>query len=272
VCSLSPNLAPALGPVLGGVLVQCASWRWIFGLLAILSGICLLLILFFLRETSRFIVGNGSKPAHGVHRTLFSYLWPTSQEVLHAQTQVQIQDIESDNINELPKTPSRIPNPLVSLKMLLAKDTAIITLVYAVYYTTFSCIQASLSPLFITIYGFSELETGLIYIPFGVGAALGSWLAGKVMNRDYRLTAKVHGITINAVAGDDLTNFPIEKARFRSVWYSISISGASVVGYGWSMQYKTVRFSLSFLLFNFPRTSQVFSLLSMGKKRLVLRF
>lgn len=171
----------------------------------------MVLIIFFLKETSRFIVGNGSKPAHGIHRTLLSYLLhPLSQ---HAQAP----PIESENDQTVPKKPSRIPNPLVSLRMLFFPDTILITLIYSVYYTTFSCIQASLSPLFIQIYGFTEFQAGLIYIPFGLGAALGSWLAGKVMNRDYRVVAAQHGITVDKARGDDLTKFPIEKARFRSV-------------------------------------------------------
>ena len=60
------------------------------------------------------------------------------------------------------------------------------------------------------------------------------------MNRDYRLTARGHNIVINATSGDDLTEFPIEQARFRSVWYSISISGICTTGYGWALRSRTV--------------------------------
>lgn len=30
-------------------------------------------------------------------------------------------------------------------------------------------------------------------------------------------------------------NFPIEKARFRSIWYSISVTGICTTGYGWTL-------------------------------------
>lgn len=60
------------------------------------------------------------------------------------------------------------------------------------------------------------------------------------MNRDYRLTARDHDIVINVVSGDDLTTFPIEKARFRSIWYYISTSGACTTGYGWALHSRTV--------------------------------
>lgn len=61
------------------------------------------------------------------------------------------------------------------------------------------------------------------------------------MNRDYRLTARDHKILINSISGDDLTNFPIEKARFRSIWYYISLSGICTTGYGWALLSRTVR-------------------------------
>lgn len=60
------------------------------------------------------------------------------------------------------------------------------------------------------------------------------------MNRDYRLIAQEHNIVIDAVSGDDLTNFPIEKARFRSIWYTIAISGVCTIGYGWAIHSRTV--------------------------------
>lgn len=59
------------------------------------------------------------------------------------------------------------------------------------------------------------------------------------MNHDYRATARDHNITINTVSGDDLTDFPIEKARYRSVWYFIAASSTCTAGYGWAVQTKT---------------------------------
>lgn len=56
---------------------------------------------------------------------------------------------------------------------------------------------------------------------------------GKVIDYDYRTTAKSLGITINKVSGDDLATFPIEKARIRSIWYFIAVSISSTVIYGW---------------------------------------
>jgi hypothetical protein len=43
---------------------------------------------------------------------------------------------------------------------------------------TLTCLQASLSSLFIEIYGLNELQAGLIYLPFGIGCAVAAFGTG----------------------------------------------------------------------------------------------
>ena len=64
--------------------------------------------------------------------------------------------------------------------------------------------------------------------------------SGPILKYDYRRMARKYGITINVEGGDDLTAFPIEKARLNSVSYMISTAGLSTVGYGWALRYRTV--------------------------------
>ena len=175
----SPNFATAIGPIIGGALAQRPGWRWIFWVLAIASGVCLLLISLFLPETSRATVGNGSQKVMGLHRTLFSYVSfskPPPSRGGAARSGSPPLEQKDDNLLK----PFRIPNPLKSLKMLWAKDTALITLIYGVYYMNFSCLQASISTLFIGIYGLSELKAGLVYLPFGIGSCIGAYLSGSL--------------------------------------------------------------------------------------------
>lgn len=61
------------------------------------------------------------------------------------------------------------------------------------------------------------------------------------MDRDYRVTAKANGVTIQKVEGDDLAEFRIESARFRSSGYLITVAIVSVFGYGWALDTKVVR-------------------------------
>ena len=71
-----------------------------------------------------------------------------------------------------------IPNPLKCIYTLFRKDTAIIVCSMGILYMTSSCIQASLSSSFISVYRFGEIESGLIYLPFGVGCASAAYLTG----------------------------------------------------------------------------------------------
>jgi hypothetical protein len=77
---------------------------------------------------------------------------------------------------------SGCPNPLASLKLLLEKDLFILMSCNGLYYLTACCIQASLSSLFIYVYGYQELQAGLIYIPFGVGCIGSTYLWGELPN------------------------------------------------------------------------------------------
>lgn len=87
------------------------------------------------------------------------------------------------------------------------------------------------------------------------------------MNRDYRLTAQTHNITIDAEAEDDLTFFPTEKARFRSIWYSMGATVAATTGYGWALQYCSVSsnwlfttlWRRQFMLLNYLSTAHGYS-------------
>ncbi|KAG8158520.1 hypothetical protein KVR01_011642 [Diaporthe batatas] len=223
-----PNAAPSIGPVLGGVLVEKAGWQWIFRFLCILSGLNLVLITIFLPETGRAIVGNGSFRATGINRS------PISCVKSPRQPSVSTSD-------PLEKPRLRIPNPLLALKILFKKDVALLMYANGVFYINYQCTQASLSSLFMATYGLNALQAGLCYLPYGIACTAGTFLTGMVIDRDYRVTAAAVGFTINKKSGDDLRKFPIEKARLRSIWYFMGLLIACTVGYGWSVETKTVR-------------------------------
>jgi MFS family permease len=229
-----PNIAPSLGPVLGGILVQEASWRWIFGFLAIISLICLICMILTLPETSRSIAGDGSLRGRSWH------ISPLNLLLKKSQTTPSEKDTEA-----APKPPTHIPNPLKSLRLLFYLDTAPVILINSITYTTYCCLQASLSSLFIQIYGYTELEAGLIYIPFGLGCLVSSYLSGRLMTFDYCRTAAKHGIKVDTIGRTNLTDFPIEIARFRSMPLILLISTAAMCGYGWVLQAGVVRATLS---------------------------
>lgn len=59
------------------------------------------------------------------------------------------------------------------------------------------------------------------------------------MDRDYRIVKRSY--ELDGIGRDDLANFPIEKARFRSVSFMVVLSSITIAGYGWSLHAKLVR-------------------------------
>ncbi|KAJ8116611.1 hypothetical protein ONZ43_g4404 [Nemania bipapillata] len=174
IFALGPNVSPPLGPVIGGALASELGWRWIFWFLVIAGGFCLLMVVLALPETARPIVGNGSIPATGINRTLLSMLLS------------KIRGDENKQVQGVAKKARLVsfPNPLASLKVLLEQDLFILLLCNGIYYATGSCAQASLSSLFIQIYGYKELQAGLIYLPFGFGGLAGVYVWGEYRNHN----------------------------------------------------------------------------------------
>lgn len=182
-----------------------------------------------LPETARSISGDGSISGRSWHKAPIKMLLQTSQITITKSTELTA------------RQKTNIPNPLKSLTLLLYPDTTPVILINSITYTTYCCLQASLSTLFIQIYGYTELEAGLIYLPFGIGCLLSSYLSGRLMTLDYRRTAVRHGIEVDTVRKTDLSNFPIEVARFRSMPAIILVSAAAMCGYGWVLQSRAVR-------------------------------
>jgi len=163
IVSFGTNTAPALGPLLGGVLLAFRGWTSIFWFLGISAGVCLCLAIFTLPETARNIVGNGSISVSGIYTLPFF------------MNRTTLQRTEREK-----KFNWRLPNPLTCLYRLSDKDTSILIITLSIFYMTYTCLQATLSTIFIGLYGLSDLQAGLIYLPFGIGcaiAALGTGIA-----------------------------------------------------------------------------------------------
>lgn len=211
----------------------------------------MVLVLFALPETSRVIVGNDSGKATGVHRTLLSALIPTRN--IFSGSRDAVPRPASGSSTHTPTPPS----PLACLKLLLVKDVALVILCNGIYYIMYCCIQASLSTLFIEVYGYGTLEAGLIYIPFGLGCLVSTLLwgssvllltldpsrllpsagintssTGRFLDFSYTRTARHHGIPIDRERQGNLDEFPIRQARLKGTLYLVIVSTVATVGYG----------------------------------------
>lgn len=225
--SRSVTIAPSIGPILGGGLTYAAGWTWIFWFLCIAAGSCLSIMIFLLPETSRNIVGNGSiRPSKHLRlpvKTIMCH-WKHSDTVADHQW--------------------RMPNPLKSLTILARRDNTVVILACGLLYVIYTCINTSLSVLFIDIYNLNQWQAGLIYLPFGIGGTVSTFFSGPLLNKAYRNARTKQGLPTDTARGDDLEDFSVEKARLGVIWTPMLVTAGSVVALGWVLQYHHVRHPL----------------------------
>ena len=222
---VSTNSAPSLGPIIGGVLAETISWHWIFWLLAILSGTNLLILGLIMPETGRRIVNDGSlRPPRLINRPFFPNLTPFASRASDAEV--------------APRRAIRFPNPLNCLTTLRQRASFLVILVGGIQYTVYGCLAASFSTLMIRLYDLNYLTGGLIYLPCGIGGVIAAYTTGKLLDRDYIRTAKRYDLPVDK-STNDLSNFPIERARLLSVFPLLAISTTATVGFGWALNQHT---------------------------------
>ncbi|KAK1759157.1 putative transporter AQR1 [Echria macrotheca] len=224
------NIGPALSPVLGGILTQYLGWRSIFWFCLIFSGIWLVPYVLFVPETSRNVVGNGSLP-------------PTSRwnmtvlEYLRSRTTRSTPNPPSHH--PLKKHTLTLPNPFNALRALADPDLAMLYLYATLLYLVFLLIVATLSTQLATIYHPTSLQIGLCFLPYGLGCCTAALIQGHLLDFNYRRTARRIGLTIDRRRGDDLSRFPIERARIEPLYPFLVVGVASTIAYGWVLQART---------------------------------
>ncbi|KAK6849086.1 MFS general substrate transporter [Apiospora arundinis] len=224
------NLGPVIAPVIGGPMCNNLGWRWIFWFLTITGSFFLVAMAAFLPETGRKIVGNGSVEARGINRPLLPFLIPK------AEAYVKPQPVEY--ASNWKRVAAYIPNPFKCVMLVFQRDSACVLSVAGLFYSSYYIMQASLPPLFKDAYGYNETQIGLCYLALSIGVIFGSQIQAKLMDWNYRKTAKQAGWEIDRQGGDDLSQFPIERARARLAWLFMTLQCACILGYGWSVHFR----------------------------------
>ncbi|KAF1797118.1 major facilitator superfamily domain-containing protein [Mucor lusitanicus] len=250
------SMGMMLGPLIafkGGVLTSQLGWRWIFWMLVIMASSVWIAQIFFLPETLRSLVGNGS-----------GYANPTPTQFIrhHKKKEKEKQAVV---INRPPKKSvlavfRQMAKSLVYIK---EKDVLCVLVCNSADFAGLHCVLSSIGPLFASVYGLDELTVGLTFLSPGFGAFLGSYASGKVMDWKFKQLAKAMGMT-DLKRNDLDPEFPIEKARLSLAWYFGIGFNVLLVAYGWCLYYKVhmaipivINFALAFataLLFNVTST------------------
>ena len=236
------NLAVCLGPVIGGlVALGSGSYEWVFWALVIFGGSVLLFVGLGLPETARNVVGNGSVKATGWGRSWWDFFRGRSKRKCGAADVERSSEAKSEKhrrpkIGPGKKAKFKLANPMTAIRILFWKDTALVLWMAGSPYAVWYAVQASIPSIYKDIYHFNELQIGLSYLTGGVGVVSGGYLNGKLMDWNYKATARSIGHTIDKSSGDDLSNFPIERARARGSYYLLAVYIAALAGYGWSVQ------------------------------------
>ncbi|KAI1780107.1 major facilitator superfamily transporter [Hypoxylon cercidicola] len=234
-------LAPAIGPVVGGVLAQTVGWRWIFWLLAIIAGFVFLIHAFFLPETCREIVGDGSIKPHPAYRTG----WQLGKEFLRRRRARR--NPESSGASMM-RTVSRAStrrslhmkkfNVLQSLHILLEKEMFLLLAYSSIVFTSFYCVATVMPTQLSANYGFDEIQIGLMYLPMVGGSIVAAFVNGRLMTWNYRRHCKLRGVPFERSKQQDLAEFPIESARLEVGVPMLALTAACTVAWGWAFQYR----------------------------------
>ncbi|KAK9381924.1 major facilitator superfamily domain-containing protein [Kockiozyma suomiensis] len=205
---MGPVLGPAVGPVIGGFLTA-VSWRWVFRLIAILSGVMCVLCFLTLPETyGPFILKQKAKRLRK----------ETGNDNLHTIF---------ENRAESPKV-MFTRNIIRPLKLLiLSPIVLILSLFVAVTYGELYLLFTTFTRVFEDSYGFSTEIVGLSYLGLGFGSM--SAIMIMILYQDRILVALA-----------DRTPSKERKPEHR-LPLMIILSPAIVIGliiYGWSSKYQ----------------------------------
>jgi MFS family permease len=236
--ALGITLGPALGPIIGGLLTEYLGWRSIFWFLTIFSTALFSVYFIFVPETARSVVGNGSIPPSRLFMTPFQHLEHKRQPMP-----------ESEVGRTTIKVARKRLNPFAALTILGEKEGGETLGFGALMYGGYFMILTTLPVQVTERFGFNAAQTGLCYLPIFLGALGSRWVAGRLLDWNFRRHATRLGIEISKDRQQELDDLPIEAARLQVCIPMIYTTCLCVVAYGWTMETKASLAGIEVTLF-----------------------
>lgn len=228
-------LGPSLSPILGGAFAQSLGWRSIFWFLVIFGATLFILTLAFFPETCRTVVGNGSIPPPKWNKSLVNV--------------IQERRLKKEGTLSDPKERERLsgnrrigfPDPFSTIRLLADREQFLLLFYAGILYAGFYAISATITTQFKAIYGLNDLMLGLCFAPISVGGILATVTNGKYdpIDRNYARYARQLNMPLTKNRHQDLTNFPIERARLEILIPLVFVGSLFTIGYGWLLEAET---------------------------------
>lgn len=229
--SISMILGPTLSPILGGLISQYWDWHGVFWFLLAFAGVFCIPLLLFLPETCRKVVGDASVPPPPLNMNITDKIRFANR----AKAGIPVDEAKLAKLRE--NYTLHLPNPLKTLVVLFDFETAIILLGAGLALADFYAISTGASSAFRRVYGFDDMQVALMFLPIGAGGIVSVFTTGRAIDWNYRRYAKKHGLSVEKNRQQDLSDFPIEKARIEIAMPLLYLGAAAVLGYGWTMDH-----------------------------------
>lgn len=223
-------LGHVVSPVLGGVLTQFFGFRSIFWFQLGLGGLALTLVVLFLPETLRNIAGNGTIMLKHYQQPLLACVKSSPDARFNSNP---------DTIT-LPPTITSFIEPLY---LLLHIDLLGSIIFGAIAFATVVVVIATTALCLETYYRLSTLLVGLAFLPSAAGTLLGFFFISYMLDRDYKIVESSYKAaqTIeddSTLSSKHNSDFPIERARLRNIWWITFLFIGATIGYGFALSSK----------------------------------
>ncbi|SDO15844.1 MDR family MFS transporter [Alkalicoccus daliensis] len=235
VWGIAAMMAPTIGPTIGGVLVEFASWQWLF-LCNLPTGILgLIFSMVYLKQTEkvkniRFDYKGFIAVSLGVGSILFALGRMSELAQLYNPVNLLLVVAGMISIAIFVKIELRVEQPLLDLSVFKEKAYT-----YAVWVAMISSITLFsgifLLPLLIqNVYGYGAIMTGIAFLPAALLAGIFMTIGGRLLDKRGPAITVTTGLCFTAVGTAALGFMQMDTA----IWIVIALNALRGIGMGLS--------------------------------------